>query len=61
MQKQFGINMNNEEVKYEVTLSVPEHLVSSNLKDFQNLLQLAMNKSSKMKLTELVSVKKIEK
>jgi len=53
--------VNKEEIKYEVTLNVPQHLVSETLKDLQNLLQVLMNKSSTMKLSELVSVKKIEK
>ncbi len=51
--------MNNEEVKYEITLSVPKDLVSTNLKDLQNLLQLSMNKSSTMKHSELIKVKKV--
>ena len=53
--------MNKEEIKYEVTLNVPQHLVGETLKDLQNLLQVLMNKSSTMKLSELVSVKEIEK
>ena len=61
MQTLFGKTMNKEEIKYEVTLNVPQHLVGETLKDLQNLLQVLMNKSSTMKLSELVSVKKIEK
>ena len=52
--------MNKEEIKYEVTLNVPQHLVGETLKDLQNLLQVLMNKSSTMKLSELVSVKKLD-
>ena len=51
--------LQNKTVVYEISLSVPSHLLSQHLKKFQNVLQSVINKSATMKQTELVSVKTI--
>jgi len=51
--------LQNKTVVYEISLSVPPHLLSQHLKKFQNVLQSVINKSSTMKQTEIVSVKTI--
>jgi len=52
--------LQNKTVVYEISLSVPPHLLSQHLKKFQNVLQSVINKSATMKQTEIVSVKTIE-